>query len=114
MRFAVIVALVLAIWLCCLTSSSSADCCKPSKILFKLAENGNNTNCGTYGGKYHGHETCEKKVCGNGDGIVGTWCGRGRCNPRGCHCKNGCLPGDAVTSFRQKHGYNNFVYVGYA
>ncbi|XP_060647104.1 uncharacterized protein LOC132785128 [Drosophila nasuta] len=72
------------------------------------------TNCGTFSAKYHGHETCEKKICGKGDAVVGTWCGRGRCNPRGCHCRNGCLTGEAVASFRLKHGPDNFVYMGYA
>ncbi|KAH8310849.1 hypothetical protein KR044_003223, partial [Drosophila immigrans] len=90
--------------LCCLTSSATADCCKPSTILFKLADRG---NCSTFGGKYHNRDTCEKRICGNGDSIVGTWCGRGRCNPRGCHCH--CLPSEPVTSFRQKHGYDNLM-----
>ncbi|EDW58577.1 protein Diedel [Drosophila virilis] len=114
MKLALIASLSMALWLLSLSSGATADCCRPSKILYKLANNGKDHNCQTYGGKYHNKETCEKKVCGNGDGIVGTWCGRGKCNPRGCHCRNGCLPGEATASFREKHGYFNFEYVGYA
>ncbi|KAH8232493.1 hypothetical protein KR032_008255 [Drosophila birchii] len=112
MRLSIVILLSLAIWLCCLTSKASAVCCKPSHISFELADNGKGHTCGSFGGKKEKHgNTCTAKICGNGDRIVGTWCGRGRCNPRGCHCKKGCLPGNAVESFRNKHGFFNFVYV---
>ncbi|XP_017844891.1 protein Diedel-like [Drosophila busckii] len=91
-----------------------ADCCKPSKIIYKLKSTAKGLDCGSFGGKYHNHETCEKKICGNGDGVVGTWCGRGKCNPFGCHCKRGCLPGEPIQSFREKHGAFNFEFVSYA
>ncbi|EDW39078.1 GL13593 [Drosophila persimilis] len=115
MRFFIFLPLILAIWLICLSSTTKADCCKPTKIRFELAANNGTHTCETYGGKPGKNYTCKAKICNDGNNVRGTWCGKGRCNPSGCHCKKGCLASgaSAIDSFREKHGFFNFIYVGH-
>ncbi|SPP82857.1 Hypothetical predicted protein [Drosophila guanche] len=115
MRFCIVLPLILAIWLFCLYSTARADCCKPTKIRFELAGNNRSHTCETFGGKSGKNYICTAKICNNGDNVWGTWCGKGKCNPSGCHCKHGCLGSGSnpIDSFREKHGFFNFVYVGH-
>ncbi|XP_030387528.1 protein Diedel-like [Scaptodrosophila lebanonensis] len=46
------------------------------------------------------NNACEAKVCGNGQPVVGTYCGYGSCNAFGCNCDFGCIAGDAAANFK--------------
>ncbi|KAH8301310.1 hypothetical protein KR018_000163 [Drosophila ironensis] len=114
MKLLIVLAVILTIWLSCLALNSNADCCKPSYVRFKVADNGKGHGCKSFGGKKEKRSTtCKVKLCGNGEKVVGTWCGYGRCNPRGCKCKKGCIVGDALANFTMRHG-SDLAYAMYA
>ncbi|XP_043063317.1 uncharacterized protein LOC108101629 [Drosophila ficusphila] len=82
---------------------SSAECCTTmAKLDFTI----NDGSCG----KVNGERTdygCTITVCGNGEALVGTYCGRGPCNIFGCACKGGCLHGQYGESFLQRNRRHN-------
>lgn len=58
-------------------------------------------------GKIDGEYRCRITVCGNGQPPRrGIFCGVKSCNMFGCLCLNGCVPGNAYSSFLERHHQN--------
>lgn len=92
-----------------------AVCCYKKQVNFKLKTTGddcyyyenakNNIRRGNVGVADAITGRCRVSVCGNGRRPSGTYCGIGGCNIVGCDCTGGCIPGDAVQEFRNRHGH---------
>lgn len=67
-----------------------ADCCDPTVASFKKDDVWPHIKLA---GKI--------KLCGNGNKLIGFYCGVGKCNIFGCSCNGGCIKGDAIENFRQ-------------
>lgn len=88
-----------------------SQCCEKTKIKFQLTAGGSLT-CfdidGAYladGGNNLRWDNCEIEICGDGQlpAAGGDFCGSGRCAMGGCHCDNGCVPGNAFDNFARIH-----------
>lgn len=96
-------------------SSASDDCCGAKTLTFKYIgrkwrpDGYNQSYCDDFGATLVGHRynlytevVCEIRVCGDGYPFTGAHCSIGYCNVFGCNCEAGCIPGDAVESFRKR------------
>ncbi|BFF91332.1 protein Diedel-like [Drosophila madeirensis] len=104
MRSAIIGALLFAVcWLACFRGSSAVCCVVTVTLNYRIL----GQHCGVAGGSRSGSDSCSVTVCGNGEPVVGTYCGRGPCNIFGCNCENGCLSGAWSQSFRERFSEYN-------
>ncbi|XP_017854085.2 protein Diedel-like [Drosophila busckii] len=83
---------------------AQAECCVDAKtIVYKLSGG----SCGDIGGSRQSDGTCRFKICANGEGIRGTYCGQGSCDIVGCKCDGGCLRGNWEDSFKAQNAHLN-------
>ncbi|KAH8421260.1 hypothetical protein KR009_007478 [Drosophila setifemur] len=95
MRVSLIWLLVIAFCWLGRTPGSHALCCHGVGFLEFTINDG---QCGAVGGR-RTKRGCSITICGNGEPLVGSFCGRGQCNIFGCDCTDGCLRGDYAQSF---------------
>ncbi|XP_017021874.1 protein Diedel-like [Drosophila kikkawai] len=99
MQSVIIAPLVIAACVLALVGGANSECCQDMKTVQYKISGG---DCGDVGGEKSG-DSCSIIICGNGEAVVGTYCGKGPCNLFGCACKNGCLQGNWVDDFLAKN-----------
>ncbi|KAH8275790.1 hypothetical protein KR026_011780, partial [Drosophila bipectinata] len=75
---------------------SSAVCCTDNMTIKFWVKN---NNCGALNAKKVSGGFCQMTICGDGERLVGYYCGKGPCNIFGCACEGGCRHGNWVESF---------------
>ncbi|XP_043063318.1 protein Diedel-like [Drosophila ficusphila] len=103
MRVVPVSSALLAILFLAHFGGSNAECCTTmAKLEFII----NDGSCGQVNAERTAHG-CTITVCGNGEALVGSFCGRGPCNIFGCDCEGGCLHGRYGESFLQRNRRHN-------
>lgn len=92
-------ALTIALIVLSLSSTIYSDCCHPTTVEFHPRD-GYNCNVG---GAYYQGGRCLIDVCGDGNLVMGKYCGYGPCNLFGCNCDGGCIAGSARNEFLFRH-----------
>ncbi|XP_030573109.1 protein Diedel-like [Drosophila novamexicana] len=75
-----------------------SECCVDAKKIDYTVVDG---TCASAGGKASDNGKCVITICGNGEALRGTYCGRGSCNVFGCNCDGGCLGSGWEETFLQ-------------
>lgn len=105
--------LLLVFWI----GYAQANCCKPRRFIFEH-DGFPNMDCDNFDAESaydpNNKKLCLMSACGDGSNPAihypeNPYCGVGWCNPFGCNCDRGCIPGDPWESYKNRHQLVKFV-----